>query len=212
MNDLYVKNLNRQFGEKSVLTDISFNISKGEKVLLTGKNGSGKSTLLRILATLLAPTKGTVKLGMYDLNSHYEHAREQISWVPCSERGFVQRFTGLENLQYYSLLYDVNRNIISKLIHELSDIEPLQLALKTPFFLCSSGMKQSLNIARGLIKQSPFIFLDEPFRNLDAFSKRLYLNYLSELSSSTIIISTHDILGVDNNFKRTIHINGGEVK
>jgi ABC-type multidrug transport system ATPase subunit len=198
LDHIKIEKLSRIFDKRIVLDDLSLNIATNEKVLLTGANGSGKSTFLRLLSTVLSPSSGTISFGTLKLNKNsnenMSRIRSEISWLPTSDRGFISRFTGQENLKYLLSLYKVDSQHLDSLLNDLKDIEPLAKALETPHYLCSSGMKQSLALTRAILVNRPFLFLDEPLRNLDEASALIFLNYLAELKNVTLIMSSHEVL------------------
>ena len=162
-----IKKLNRSFGPKQVLQDISLEIATGEIIGIVGSNGSGKTTLLRILATLLLPSSGEVLIDGQRITHSTSEIRKLIGWVSTSDGGFIPRFTGHENLHFFGALYGLTSKQVERVIGEYSSLTPFQAALQTPFYLCSAGMKQILRIARALLARPSIILFDEPLRSLD---------------------------------------------
>src|SRR5438128_1452633 len=89
---------------KVALDGITLTVDRGERLAILGRNGSGKSTLLRVIATLLTPTAGTVRVGGYPVSAG-RRVRAQIGWVTGDERGFYGPLTGRANLEFFAALY-----------------------------------------------------------------------------------------------------------
>ena len=190
--DIRIRGVTRSFAQKVVIDNINLEIPASEKVLISGANGAGKSTFLRLLATVLSPTAGTITIGPHSVDRELEKVRRHITWVPCSDRGFVSRFNGLDNLKFYCALCKVDKALLNKRLESLKGLKPLTESLSIPYYLCSSGMKQSLQLARACVVCSNILVLDEPFKNLDAESKNFAYKHLTNLKNVTVVLSSHD--------------------
>jgi ABC-type multidrug transport system ATPase subunit len=193
---IQIRELGKSFGEKTVLKNLTLEIKTGELVALTGENGSGKTTLLKILSTLLTPTEGEVWIEGRSVRSEPEKVRRGLGWMPSSDRGFVPRFTGQENLEFFAALRGLAKSQVTAYLDAHRSFTTLQSALQTPFYLCSTGMKQSLHFARATLAQPAFLFLDEPMRSLDSHSAEFLKKFLREKSpQTTVVFSTHTLEG-----------------
>lgn len=199
---LEVENLSHEFTSgKVVLKNLNFSIRSKEKLVILGSNGSGKTTLLKILANLMIPTRGTVKLFGQPIDILSKTFRKDIAWVPASEHGFYNHLTGLENLLFFASLQAISKAQATNEITKWSLYLSLDEALRTPFFLCSSGMKQTLALARAFLIQPKVLILDEPTRSLDSTAATMFRETLKNLPTEcSIIFSTHskteaDVLG-----------------
>lgn len=190
---LEIENLSHEFPlGKVVLKNLNFSVKTHEKLAILGPNGSGKTTLLKILANLINPTNGTVKIFGQPVNILSKKFRQTIAWVPASDHGFYNHLNGLENLLFFSSLQEISKAQALQKIHRWSYYLSLDEALRTPFFLCSSGMKQTLAIARALLAQPEILILDEPTRSLDSKAAEQLREGLQQLPSRyTIVFSTH---------------------
>ncbi len=197
---LKVRNLTAGYGKKRVLNDVSFEISKGDLVLLTGGNGSGKSTILKTIYGLLSPWKnedGTngeilfegkniVNIPTSDL------LRMGIVYMPQKKNVFDD-FTVNENLLTAASIYPSieARDRISKVFVELPPL--LSLKHRTPFSM-SGGEKQLLAFGCALLHSPQLMLLDEPFAGMDSDNRQLLLDTITRLNGLgiTFIIVEHN--------------------
>ena len=183
--------------EKQVIhavKDISLQIEKGRIVGLLGINGAGKTTTIKMLTTLLAPTAGTYFMEDIDAVKYPMEIKKRINMITGGERMIYWRLTAYENLWYYGQLYNVPNNILKCRIEELLVLVGLEGKQDIPVETFSKGMKQRLQIARGLINDPEYLFLDEPTIGLDAVvSKELrgHIKYLAQEKKKGILLTSH---------------------
>lgn len=146
---------------------MSFDVHKGEIFGLLGPNGAGKTTTIKILTTLLAPTAGRAKVLGHDTFGDEQRLRSKINFIFGGERSLYWRLSAYDNLRYFASLYKVPTSVQKERIPYLLDMVGLldKQDLKVETF--SKGMKQRLQIARGLINDPEVLFLDEPTIGLD---------------------------------------------
>ncbi len=157
-------------GGTQALHDISFNVCEGETVGLLGPNGAGKTTLLKIISSLLFPSGGRVLIHGLDLVKESLKARSMMGLVTCEDRSFYWRLTGRQNLAFFATLYGIPRRKSADCVQALFETLGLSHAADRPFHSYSSGMKQKLAIARGLLGDPQIVLYDEPTRSLDPLS------------------------------------------
>jgi heme exporter protein A len=189
---LKVDHLEKRFGQRRVLTDVSFHIPEGGCYTLFGANGSGKTTLAFLIASLLKPTGGAITYG--GTNIHKQDARYRASVGLLTHSSFLyEDLSGYENLQFFGALYGV-RNLTKTILQLASrfDIEP---RLHEPTRALSRGLKQRLSIMRALINDPEIIILDEPFTGLDESSAQELHTLLVERQKAgkRILITTHNL-------------------
>lgn len=181
-----INNLNKQLGGFA-LKDITFSLSDSKIISLIGSNGSGKSTLLKILAGLIIPDSGELKIFGEELNKIKKNLRNKISIV-SDELIFAEDQQIREELKYiYEIFADWDDKISSYLIEKLCiDVEKKYKEL-------SKGMKQKLNFVIALSHQSIIYLLDEPFTGIDNSSKNYLIEILKEKKQegSTIVLVSH---------------------
>lgn len=193
---LSVKSMRRGFiPDKQVLTNITFDLSAQEILLITGANGIGKTTLLKVLAALIDPDDGSISICGLPHSGESKYVRSLIGYVPAAESSFFSRLTGLENLEFFARLQKVPESEFYFQIENWKKIPPFLQAIKTPYFQCSSGMKQLLSIFRALAHRPKLVLLDEPTRSLDketsAIVRKIISDYVSDekVQAAAIIVS-----------------------
>lgn len=217
-----IRNLSKQFGDFAALRGIDMTIAKGTVFGFVGPNGAGKSTTMLILATLLAPTGGTAKVGGFEVTEKPEEVRKLIGYMP-DFFGVYDNFKTTEYLDFYGASYGIPRAERLKLIPQL--LELVNLSDKADFYVdsLSRGMKQRLCLARCLVHDPEVLILDEPASGLDPRARIEMREILKELKTmgKTIIISSHilpelaemvDEIGVIENGRMIAQGNIGEIQ
>jgi ABC-type multidrug transport system ATPase subunit len=162
-----VRNVSRRFRGRSALEHVSLAIPSGRIHALLGPNGAGKTTLIRILAGLLVPNEGTVKLVGIDAARASYAARRAVGLVPSGDRSFYLRISGLENLAFFARLQGMGRKAAVGRALELLEQVELTEAARTPVGVYSHGMQKRLSIARALLMDPPVLLIDEGTHDLD---------------------------------------------
>jgi len=175
------RGLEKRFGRRRVLSGLTFDLPTAGFLVVSGANGSGKTTLLRILAGLVAPTRGTVEV---------EVDRSRIG-VLTHEPLVYRELTALENLELYGRLYRVpeRRERVGMLLERFGLWDVRNEHVET----YSRGMTQRLALCRALLHDPELLVLDEPYSALDVSGSSILDRELSELAGSkTAVVSTHD--------------------
>ena len=149
------------------LRGVDLQINKGGIFGLLGPNGAGKTTLFKILAGLVAPTDGTAVVGDYQLPHDLDHVKDVLTYVFNEERSLNWRLTGRQNLNFYAALYEVPRKSRKVRVQEVLAVVGMEEAADRQVMYYSTGMKQRLALARGLLSDPEILLLDEPTRSLD---------------------------------------------
>ncbi|MGT2757456.1 ABC transporter ATP-binding protein [Streptococcus ovuberis] len=219
-----VKDLTRHYGRKSgflkkedqlveAVKGISFEVREGEVFGLLGQNGAGKSTILKILATMLLPTSGRVRVLGYDVSKDELNIRERINFVFGGERSLYYRLSAEENLFYFADLYKIPRKQQSQLVLDLLNLVGLGQVAKRRVETFSKGMKQRLQIARALLNDPEIIFLDEPSIGLDPVGAAELRRLVKTLAArgKTILLTTHYMAEAEELCDRIAIINKGQL-
>lgn len=174
---------------------ISLTVEDGEVFGLLGLNGAGKTTLIKMLATLLVPTSGTGTIFGKSLIEQPHEVRKLIGLVTPDERSFYWRLTGRQNLDFVAGVYNLSRRESTEKISELADALGLTRYMDSPFSHYSTGMRQKLAIARGLLANPRLLFMDEPTKGLDPIASAEFLELIGQrvipLYKITVFITTH---------------------
>ncbi|TCZ72296.1 ATP-binding cassette domain-containing protein [Paenibacillus albiflavus] len=199
--------------EIEALSGISFNVQEGEIFGLLGPNGAGKTTMIKIMTTMLIPTSGKVSILGLNPVTEYAQLRPQINFILGGERNLYWRLTAYQNLAYFADLYQIPRQQQKKRIADLLDLVELTDAAHQKVETFSKGMKQRLQIARGLINEPKILFLDEPSIGLDPYSARKLRDILRQLkeTGTTILLTTHYMYEADELCDRIAFIDKGKL-
>jgi len=210
LNQLAVVDVARHYGRRKALSQISFTCQAGEIVGLLGPNGAGKSTLLNILATLLAPSRGSVQYGARSQAEGGAEIRAQIGMLG-HDLFLYPELTARENLSFFSKLYglaDVPTVVATALAQA-------GLADRADDFVSgySRGMRQRLALERALLHGPQLILLDEPFTGLDQSSTAALVARLQERQRAgcLIVLATHDLDVADGLLTRAIYLKNGRM-
>jgi heme ABC exporter ATP-binding subunit CcmA len=181
-----VEQVSKLFGSFAALRQVSVDLEPGRCYVLVGENGAGKSTLLRILAGLLRPTHGTVRV-FGDLDPH--EARARIGYMSHAPM-LYDELTAAENLAYFRKLYAGRQCLAPEEALRQVGLDP---ALKRTLGQYSQGMRQRTSLARVLLSSPELLLLDEPFSNMDVESARQMVELLSGFKQAdrTIVLTTH---------------------
>jgi heme exporter protein A len=178
---IVARGLERRYGRRRVLTGVDLVVDPGDVVLVTGPNGSGKTTLLRVLAGLVAPTRGVLQVTI---------DRSRVGFLG-HEPLVYRELTALENLDLFGRLYRIpeRRERIGMLLERfgLWDARGVRVSEY------SRGMTQRLALCRTLLHEPDLLLLDEPHASLDAAGSTLLDQELLELAGvRTLVVSTHE--------------------
>jgi len=195
--------------------DISINVKRGELLGLVGPNGAGKTTLIKLLSTLILPTQGNASIDGNDLIKDAELVRASIGLIVEGERSFYWRLPGRRNLEFFGNLYNLSLSLIDRRINEIVELLELEDVIELPFQNYSTGMKQKMAIARGLLPDPPILFIDELTNNLDPIMaetlRRFVRQRLVEEQNKAIILATHGIEEAESICDRVAIINKGRL-
>ncbi|KZX22395.1 ABC transporter ATP-binding protein [Rathayibacter tanaceti] len=172
---------------------VDLSIASGEVLALLGPNGAGKITLIRMIATLLDPSSGSIRVDGFDSRRNEREVRARTGLVLGGDRGFYLRATVEENLRYFASLSRVDRGRRADTITEVLDAVHLQDRRRDPVETLSRGLKQRLHIARGLLSNPALLLLDEPTIGLDPEAALALRGLIRELKARgcTVLLTTH---------------------
>jgi ABC-2 type transport system ATP-binding protein len=197
------------------VNNLNLEIPQGELFGLLGPNGAGKTTTVKILSTLLTPTSGRAWVKGLDVTKDAQKVRSVVNMVAGGERMLYYRLTGRENLNYFADLYDVPSSQVARRVSEVLERVGLQERADEEVEKYSKGMKQRLQIARGLVNDPQVLFLDEPTIGLDVdIAKELrsfVRKQLVEEQGKTVLLTTHYLAEAEELCDRVAFIFKGSI-
>ena len=193
------------------LDQVSFTCHPGRIFTLIGPNGAGKTTALRIIASMLKPSQGTVRVAGIDISKDARQARAKLGFLTGST-GLYDRLTPRETLKYFGALHMVKPETIRSRMGELIDRLAIGDFADRRVGKLSTGQKQRVSIARTLMHDPEVIIFDEPTNGLDVLTSRTIIEWIRDCRNTgkTVIFSTHimgevsllsDDLGIIHNGK-----------
>lgn len=211
--EIRIENLAKEYrGGKRALDNVNLTITNGLFGLL-GPNGAGKTTLMQIMATVLAPTSGSISYGPYTLGRDDQRIRQMLGYMP-QMLGVYDKLTGEEFLHYVSLLKGIKQAaerqaLVAKLLRQVN----MEQHSKRKMLSYSGGMKQRIGIAQALIGDPRVVIVDEPTAGLDPEERIRFRNLLEELALDRIIVlSTHIVADIESSCQSVAVMDQGEVK
>ncbi len=192
MPTLSAEGLTKSFGDVRAVTDVSIHVQAGEVVGLLGPNGAGKTTILRMIAGILTPDQGTVRIHDIDIAANPLVAKQKVGFH-SGDTQLYQRLNPREALQYFGRLYGMDEARLAQRIDQLvGELEMSSFAAR-PCSTLSSGQKQRANIARAFLHQPDLLILDEPTNALDVVSGRFIVEAIrrERAAGRAVLFSTH---------------------
>jgi ABC-2 type transport system ATP-binding protein len=189
---IVVRGATKRFGEQLALPPTDLTAPAGQIALLIGANGAGKTTMLRILATLVLPDAGLVRVNGVDPITDGTLVRHQIGLALVNERSIFWRLTVLENLTLFARVRGLGKR--EREAHcraVLAEVGIEHLADRQAHAL-SAGQRQRVILARALVGDPAVLLIDEPLRGLDADAEQLVLDALQRRAAAgdTVLIAT----------------------
>lgn len=206
---LEVKNLNKTYGRKRVLNNVSLNVKHNEIVGFIGPNGAGKSTTMKCMCNLIYPDSGEITINGYDLFKEREKALGSQAAL-IESPGLYQDMTGKENIQ---LIADL-RKIGKERVEEICKFTEIGEALNRKVSGYSMGMKQRLALGIAILSKPKLLILDEPTNGLDptgVIKLRSTLQKLVKEEDISILFSSHHLGEVEKLADRIVCISKGEI-
>jgi heme exporter protein A len=187
---ILLDNAVRRFGEREALRAVSLRLDAGQTLAVFGPNGAGKTTLLRMLATLLVPHEGTVRVLGSHLPRDAHRVRSHIGFL-SHDPLLYRDLSGRENLNFYARLYGVPDH--DERISQLLDLTGMSRRADEPVASLSRGMAQRLAICRATLHRPKLLLLDEPRAHLDPAATAMVDDLIGPHGPTTRVLVTHDI-------------------
>lgn len=198
MNAIETRGLTRAFGDRIAVEDLTLDIPVGSVFGFLGPNGAGKTTTVRVLAALIAPTRGTASVVGRRLGADNEEIRRSVG-ILTETPGLYDRLSAWQNLVFFARLYDVTEPRAAAQAERYLRMLELWERRDDPVGGFSKGMRQKLAIARALLHEPTLVFLDEPTAGLDPEAARTVRDFIKELRAEgrTIFLTTHNLPEAD---------------
>jgi ABC-2 type transport system ATP-binding protein len=199
MTAIDVEHLTRRFGDFVAVSDLSFQVSKGEIFGFLGSNGAGKSTTIRMLCGLLRPTAGTARVDGIDVSRDPEAVKRRIGYM--SQRfSLYERLTVDQNIAFFSGIYGLSGERFASRREFVLEMAGLRGRESTLTGELSSGWRQRLALGCAILHEPPIVFLDEPTGGVDPLSRRRFWRLIGDLARAgvTVLVTTHYLDEAEN--------------
>jgi heme exporter protein A len=199
--------LGRIYGDTVALRGVNLDIAWGERIALMGPNGAGKTTLLKLLALLLRPTGGMLRVAGYTLESAGTPLRALVGYHGHHSAVYPD-LTVVENLTFFAGLYRLDAS--GERIDTSLERFGLSGRRHQRAATLSRGLQQRVGLARALLHDPPILLLDEPDTSLDASGQEVLASLLSA-PGRTVVLSTHDASWGRQVCERVVLLDGGRI-
>ncbi len=209
---LVADNLVKRFGAFTAVEGVSLSVRPGEVVGVLGPNGAGKTTTLRMLAGILTPTSGEVRISGLPMLQAPLQAKRKIGFL-SGDTQLYRRLTPRELLLYFGKLYEVPPDRLRQKVDELIQQLDMGSFSERACGTLSSGQKQRANIARAFLHEPDLLILDEPTATLDVWSGQFIVEAIrhEKARGKAILFSTHIMSEVEYLCDRIYLIHGGRI-
>jgi ABC-2 type transport system ATP-binding protein len=200
----------RSFGPVHAVQGVDLDAPPGKVTALVGPNGSGKTTLLLVLATLLRPDAGDVRVGGFDPITQPGDVRARMGWSP-DVFGLYDNLTAREYLEVMAAAYRVPAALRGDRAEYLLQLARLPEKANAPVHSLSRGQKQRLGLARALVHDPAVLLLDEPASGLDPRSRVELRDLLRQLAGEgrTVVVSSHILSDLEEVADRVVFVDAG---
>ena len=208
-----VQNLVRTFGTVTAVSNVTFEVRRGETFAFLGPNGAGKTTTIKMLTTVLRPTSGTLELDGLNPVTESTEVRKRFG-VVFQDPSLDSELTAWENVDIHGVLYHVPRRVRRERAEALLKLFELWDRRNDLVKTFSGGMRRRLEIARGLLHTPKVLFLDEPTQGLDPQSRNQMWTIVKNLNATegvTVFLTTHYMDEADRVADRIAVIDHGRI-
>lgn len=210
---LEVKNLSKKFKAFTAVDDISFEVNPGEIVGLLGENGAGKTTTMRVIATMMTPSKGEVKVNNFTITKEPDNVRKNLGVLFGGDVGLYDRLTARENIAYFAELNGLSKADTEERIKYLAKACQITDFMDKKAKGFSRGMRQKVSIARSIVHDPKVMLFDEPTTGLDISAARSIHDFIRQCKKEgkAILLSSHSMYEVEKLCDRVIMMHKGKV-
>jgi len=207
---IVVDHVSRSFGAVHAVRDASFVAEPGTVTGLIGPNGSGKTTLMLMLASLLLPDGGSIRIEGMDPGTETAGVRTRLGWMPDA-LGSWASLSVRDTLEFTGRLYRMDRPTAARRAAELITLVDLAELADSPTRVLSRGQKQRLSLARALVHEPSVLLLDEPASGLDPVARADLRTLVRRLAGggATILVSSHVLSELEDMADGAVYIDRG---
>lgn len=206
-----VEHLTKNYGPTLAVSDISFEVQRGEVLGFLGPNGAGKTTTMRILTGFLPPSDGRVRVAGFDVLEEPLEAKKRTGYLPETPPLYPE-MTVREYLAFVGRIKGVARRELKTRLSEVAEKTAVTEVLDRPIGKLSKGYRQRVGIAQAIIHNPDVLILDEPTAGLDPKQIIETRELIRNLAGQhTVILSTHILPEVSKTCQRVVVINQGKV-
>jgi ABC-type multidrug transport system ATPase subunit len=205
-----VEGVARSFGDVHAVRDASFTVQPGSVTALIGPNGSGKTTLLLMLATLLRPDAGSIRIAGHDPVADPRAVRQAMGWMP-DVLGSWGSVSVRRTLEITGRLYELGPEAARSRAQQLIELVGLDALADQPTRVLSRGQKQRLSLARALVHEPRVLLLDEPASGLDPAARVDLRVLVRRLASEgvAVLVSSHVLAELDEMADAAVYLDRG---
>ena len=212
MGELILKcdKLNKSFGKKKILKDVSFELYEGDILGFIGPNGAGKTTTIKMILGLQSIDSGSVLINGYDIKKDFEKAILSVGTI-VENPDLYMYLTGYENLKLVANMY---KNIDKNRIDEVIKIVKLEQRINDKVSKYSLGMRQRLGIAQAILHRPNLLILDEPTNGLDPEGIKELREIIKNLALKEnvgVLISSHNLSELESFCNKVVIIKNGKI-
>jgi len=190
--------LTKRYGSFTAVRELTLEVRRGEVYALLGPNGAGKTTALRCLATLLAPTTGSVEVDGIDVTREPVAARRRFAFLAAS-MGLYERLSARELITYFGRLHGLGAEPLETRVDELIGLFDIESFANRMCGRLSTGQRQRVSLARALVHDPPALVLDEPTLGLDVLAGQTIYDFIQRERGrgKAVLFSTHQMEEVE---------------
>jgi ABC-2 type transport system ATP-binding protein len=205
-------NLRKTFGTLVAVDDVSLTLENGRILALLGPNGAGKTTTVSMIATIVRPDRGEIRIDGTPLSGDTDPAKRKLGIVP-QDLALYEELSARDNLRFFGSLYSLGGAELDRAVAEALETVGLMDRARDRVKVFSGGMKRRLNLAAGLLHNPAILLLDEPTVGVDPQSRNAIFDNLEQLKKQgkALLYTTHYMEEAERLADRIVVIDHGKV-